>query len=192
MSEYKQKITEADYIDAAAYLGVDVPVIKAVAEVESRGDGFLPDGQPVILFERHVFHKLTQGKFSKSHPDISNPRAGGYGKPGQHQHDKLARAVELDREAALQSASWGVFQVMGFNWQTLGYARLQDFINAAYRSESDHLDMFVRFIKANGLTSALKRHDWATFARKYNGPGYAKNQYDTKMQKAWIRHGGKT
>ncbi|MGI6222988.1 MAG: N-acetylmuramidase domain-containing protein [Prevotella sp.] len=29
---------------------------------------------------------------------------------------------------------------------------------------------------------ALQSHDWASFARLYNGPGYKSNKYDTKVK----------
>lgn len=192
-------LSEDDYQRAATKLNVDVPAIKAVAEVESRGDGFLADGQPKILFERHIFHRLTKGKFSTlenrniSWKSPSKKRTGAineYGATSQ-QHARLAKAVSLDRDAALQSASWGRFQVMAFNWQDLEYLSLQDFINAMYRSEADHLDSFVRFVEANGLVDALRRHKWSTFADGYNGPEYFKHSYDAKMAIAYKKHGGK-
>ena len=43
--------------------------------------------------------------------------------------DKLAQAVVLNRDAALQSCSWGRFQVLGLNWKSLKYESLQEFIN---------------------------------------------------------------
>lgn len=77
---------------------------------------------------------------------------------------------------------------MGFNWQILGYPNLQAFINAAYRDEASHLDMFVRFIQANKLQGFLKDHDWKNFAKRYNGPNYAINSYDRKMGAAWEKY----
>lgn len=183
----KPVLTEKDYQDAARLLGCEVAAIKAVAEVESAGGGFLADGQPKILFERHYFHKLTGGKYSAKYPDISNPSPGGYGKESQ-QHDKLARAAALDRNAALQSASWGKFQIMGANFKLAGFATLQLFINAMYESEAAHLMAFCNFIKNTGLLPALKAKNWAAFARGYNGSGYAKNRYDEKMAAAYKRY----
>lgn len=180
-------ITEDAFINASKTLDCDVATIKAFAKVESRGSGFLPSGEPVILFERHIFRRLLREKgiVITNKPDLINATPGGY-KGGVHEHKRLVEAVSIDRECALQSCSWGVFQVMGFHWKTLGYQSLQAFINAAYRSENDHLDMFVRFIKANPmLHRALLRKDWATAARLYNGPAYAKNQYDIKLAKAY-------
>lgn len=195
----KLGLTEQDFQIAAEELNVDVPAIKAVAEVESRGEGFLPTGEPTILFERHVFHRLTNGKFSTpenrniSWPAPSKKNTGKINEYGatSEQHARLAKAVALNRDAALQSCSWGRFQVMGFNWRPLGYTSLQSCINAMYRSEADHLDAFLRFVKVNGLIDELRNHKWAAFARGYNGPEYWKNSYDSKMALAYKRHGGK-
>ncbi|NJM92326.1 MAG: N-acetylmuramidase family protein [Rhodospirillaceae bacterium] len=74
----------------------------------------MPNRRPKILFERHIFHQRTNGKFDATHPDISHPKWGEYGKASA-QYDRLGRAMALDRQAALESASWGLPQVMGFN-----------------------------------------------------------------------------
>ena len=179
-------ITEDDYIRAAKTLGCDVEAIKAFAKVESRGTGFLPDGKPVILFERHIFHRLLKQKgLSCNDTSICSTRTGGY-LGGSKEHERLERAVKIDRDSALQSASWGMFQVMAFNWKLCGYESLQSFINAAHRSEADHLNMFVGFIKANRtLLEAVRNKNWDIAARIYNGPGYKKNAYDVKLAKAY-------
>ena len=184
----KRPLQNADFQRAADALGVSVNVVKAVTEVESRGRGFYPDSdEPIILFERHIFSRLTGRKYDKSHPDISAIAPGGYG-PSSAQHGRLQRAARLDRHAALSSASWGLFQIMGFNHEAAGFIRLQTFINAMYRSEGAQLDAFVSFVKAHpGMVKALKALDWAEFARLYNGPAYAKNQYDRKLAKAYAR-----
>ena len=39
----------------------------------------------------------------------------------------------------------------------------------------------VRFIVHNKLDDELRTHNWAGFARGYNGAGYAKNGYHTKL-----------
>lgn len=181
----KISLTINDYQRAAKILKCEVAAIMAVAEVESVGAGFLFDDRPKILYERHVFHRLTKGRFSSSHPNISNSKPGGYGKAGVHQHDRLAIAAALDRNSALQACSWGKFQILGENWKDLKYNSLQEFINCMYRSEAEHLDSFVRFIQRNRLDGYLRTKNWAAFARRYNGPAYKKNKYDTKMANAY-------
>ena len=71
---------------------------------------------------------------------------------------------------------------MGYHWRNLGYPTLQIFVNAMYRSEADHLEAFVRFVKRDSaLVLALKAKDWDCAARIYNGPSYKKNRYAEKM-----------
>lgn len=178
-------LTENDFIEASKALNCEIACVKAVAEVESNGGGFLPSDEPKILFEGHVFYELTKGKFGVS--NVSYPKwiSTYY---NQDQHERLAKAAALDRNAALQSASWGKFQVMGKNWKSLGYLSLQQFINAMYESEGKQLEAFVRFVKVNKLDDELRRKDWAGFARGYNGPGYAKNKYDLKMATAYKKY----
>jgi hypothetical protein len=178
-------LVHMDYLRAAKTLRCDVAAVRAVCEVEAPMGGFLPNGQVTILFERHKFSQFTDGRFDDEYPDISNPTAGGYGPAGQHQHDRLARAVALDREAALKSASWGKFQIMGFNHAAAGFPVLQDFINAMHDSESAHLEAFVNFILSQKLDDEMRERRWADFARKYNGPAYRANHYDTKLATAF-------
>lgn len=180
-------LTDTEYKVAAESLGVEVASVKAVTKVESRGSGFLPIGAPVILFERHWMYKLLKAKlgYEPALSDVVDPKAGGY-KGGTAEHTRLEKAVAIDRECALQSCSWGLFQIMGFHWKALGYLNVQQFVNAQYKSEASQLDTFVRFIKINpSMHTALKVKDWAKFAKLYNGPDYAKNNYDTKLAEAY-------
>jgi hypothetical protein len=179
-------LTDADIESAAASIGCQVAAVRAVIDVESRG-GFLPDGRPKILFERHYFSRLSGRKYDGSHPDISNPKWGGY-KGGSAEYDRLARAIKLNRGAALQSASWGSFQIMGSNYKTAGHADVESFVAAMVAGSAGHLKAFVSFVKKNGLADELIRLDWAGFARGYNGPAYKANKYDEKMAAAYLIH----
>lgn len=179
----KPTLTAQDFQDAADQLGCEVADVKAVCEVEAPRGGFLPSGEPTILFERHQFSKRTGRKFDISHPHISNRQPGGY-KGGQAEHIRLAEAVALDRDAALESTSWGKFQIMGFNYAPAGFESLQEFINAMFQSEGRQLKAFVSFIQHEGMAGFLRERRWAAFARRYNGPNYAINNYDTKMAAA--------
>lgn len=192
--EVDHLLGQTDIERAADSLGVDVPAVLAVNEVESRGSGFLDSGLPVILFERHWMYRLMerQGADMRQHverdPAIVNPKPGGY-RGGSAEHGRLENARKLDESSAIQSASWGLFQIMGFHYATLGFSTPQEMELAAQRSEGDQLDMFVAFIKANpAMHQALKRHDWAGFAERYNGPAYHINSYDTRMANAYARH----
>jgi len=185
----KPTLTEQDFQRAAKKLRCEVPAIKAVAEVESRGKGFYASGFPVILFERHIFRKYTQGRYNSSHPHLSGP-AGNYGAAGQHQINKFNEAFGLNPTAAMKACSWGKFQIMGFNHEVCGYEDVGSFVDAMKESEGKQLDAFVEFVIGNGLGIYLRTKNWASFAKRYNGAGYRKNNYDTKMASAYKRHSG--
>lgn len=184
-----------DYSYVAALLESDEAAVKAVASVESNGEGLIKDNQgnlvPKVLFERHImfqrlrdFTAIKSADMAAKYPDIVNPKAGGY-KGGLGEHERLQRAVMIDRNTALESASWGCFQIMAHHWKALGYSSVQAFVNAMY-SEQGQLDAFVKFIKADKrLVKALQEKDWVTFSRIYNGPAYQKNNYHTKMKEAY-------
>lgn len=179
-------LSEADYKRAADTLGCEVAAIKAVDRVEAAGSGFLVNGQPKILFEAHIFGRLTGSEFHRSHPHLSSPTWDkSLYQGGAREHARLEEAVSLDRTAALMSASWGRFQILGSNWRECGFPNLQAFVNAMYESEAAHLDAFVAFVKKRGLADELQRKDWAGFARGYNGPGYKNNRYDQKLEQAY-------
>lgn len=180
-------LQEADFARAAAALNCPIAAVKAVCQVEAPGGGFDAAGLPRILFEGHKFSSFTDRRFDEKYPTISYPQwtRKFYAKDNAGEHLRLALAAGLDREAALKSASWGKFQIMGFNFAAAGFTTLQAFINAMYASEGAQLDAFIAFIKHEGLADELREQRWADFARRYNGPAYAANQYDTKLAKAF-------
>lgn len=184
------KLTPPGIARAAALIGCDLPAMQAVIAVEAVGEGFLPDGRPKILFERHKFHQLADpsqvGQWAKTVPDICNPKAGGY-KGGAGEYSRLYRAVQLDGHAAVMACSWGIGQVMGFNWKLAGERSLMGFLLAAHHDEDAQLMLMAAFIRSVGAADELCRHDWAGFARLYNGAGYARNAYDTKLAAAYQR-----
>ena len=184
-------LTEADYDRAAKSLGVDKAAVKAVADVESAGSGFYSNGHPKVRFEGHQFHKLTGGKYSAKYPKLSHKGyTGKYNYNGVKEvTERLDKAVALDESAAMKATSWGKFQIMGFNHERAGYDSVQKFAAAMGQSEGKQLDAFANFIKSDKtLHQALKDKKWAAFAKRYNGAGYKKNAYDTKLKHAYQKH----
>jgi len=193
-----EPLTAHDYAAAAAALSCSVAAVRAIAEVESgRFGGFLPDGRPVILYEPHVFHRLTGGRFAGRSVRIGEDvwqlsypkwKTQPYGSTSI-QHAKLDAAAKISRADALQSCSWGRFQIMGFNWQACGFPSLQAFINAMYAGEREQLMAFVAFCKSRGLGTYLARKDWNRVASIYNGPGQVK-VYAPRLKAAHDRYAG--
>jgi hypothetical protein len=195
MGSYQPKhLTAADLVCAAEQLGLTLATVRAVNEVESRGQGFLPDGRPVILFERHVFYKQLQEHgidpepIAAKWPHICAKERGGY-QGGPAEYIRLEAAKQIHLAAAYEAASWGAFQVMGYHWQALGYASAPDFVRCMQQDEAAHLDAFVRFIAHEApLQAALKARKWPAFAKGYNGPDYAANLYDAKLAQAYAKY----
>jgi hypothetical protein len=187
-------LIDADFARAAKELGVEAAAIRAVAEVEAAGAGFLPDGRPAVLYEAHIFHRLTGGKHANAKDrrgvKLSSPKwdRSLYGATGAAQHNRREDAAKLDATAAHKACSWGAFQILGENYKAAGCSTIDEFVDKMNKGAAAHLDAFVAFIKADPkLHNALLAKQWATFARIYNGPGYAANAYDQKMANAYAR-----
>jgi hypothetical protein len=191
----KKYLTEEDFQRASVKSGLEVNIVKAVTEVEAVQFGFFSTGAPVVLFERHHFYRLVRNlkgtpfanKLSIDNPDICSPEPGGY-VGGKRELLRLNKARAIDDEAALKSASYGLFQIMGFNHEQAGYDTVRKYYNAMCQSEDNQLDAFVNYLisdKDKTLITSLKKKDFASFAREYNGSAYKKNNYDVKILNAY-------
>jgi hypothetical protein len=194
------KLTEASFAAAAEALkpGVQLAMIRAFAEVESGGkSGFGPSGLPVIAYEGHIFRKYTDHKYDKSHPLLSHPYRKKAGPEWQVNNKNqetawktLKTATDLHHEAALMACSWGMFQVMGFNYATCGFASVGDFTEKMKAGEQGQLDAFVGFcLKTRGLRKALADKNFVACATIYNGTNYG--DYDKRIERAFKKYGGK-
>ena len=166
--------------EAQQLLSIGAAEIWTVLSVETSGFGYLNDRRPAILFERHHFHKQTNGMFDAANPAISSPKAGGY-LGGAQEYTRLAQAVALDRHSALNSASWGIGQVMGFNSSLAGFANVEAMVTAMIDNEDAQIKAMAKFVCSTGLDTALAARNWAKFAHGYNGADFAKNQYDVRL-----------
>ena len=178
----------ADFADTAADLGVGVPEVKAVQSVESSGSGYIDDGRPLIRFEAHVFSGRTKHFYDQVFPEISvrkrNDSLVQGGAAGRRrEYNRLQKAMALDRTAALESTSWGLFQIMGFNYAAVNLRSVEELVAAPNKSEGERLKLFSEFVKKTGLADALRHKSWTDFARRYNGPDYG--DYDKRMERAY-------
>lgn len=193
----KWSVSADKWRELASRLDVEMAALQAVAAVESSGAGFLapPDCRPKILFEGHIFHRLTAGRFSGAHPTLSYPKWDRrfYAGSLRGEWERLEKAAVLDTAAAMQSASWGAFQIMGFNYALCGFDSVGRFVQAHSRDADSQVEAFANLIARprSPLIAPLREKQWARFARLYNGPGYKQNKYDIKMAQAYARFAGK-
>lgn len=190
------RINEDDYLRAAQTLGVEVAVIKAVKEIESGGKGgFYAAGYPTILFEGHIFWRelmkigLSPESYVTGREDILYPKwTKEYYTGDSQEYSRLGRAMIVDSHSALRSVSWGAFQIMGFNFELCGCSTINEFVSKMHKSEGAQLDLFIAFIKHNNLDKSLRDHNWAEFAKYYNGASYALNSYDIRLKDAYNKY----
>ena len=190
----KYGITEVDFERAAMLIDCEPAALKAVQKVETGGKGgFLPSGRPTILFEGHIFWQQLRNRgidpqgVVKGHENILYSKwTKAYYKGGEAEYERLLSARQINEDAANASASWGMFQIMGFHYAACGQSSVAKFVAKMCQSECRQLLLSVRFIRGDkSMLAALQQKDWKTFARLYNGPGYAQNRYDEKLSKAY-------
>lgn len=188
----KSKIEESDYISAAKFLGCDVASIKALREVECGSNPFFSDGSPAILFEAHKFYaelgKVRAEKEMIKHPNIISRKWNKtLYKGGLKEYDRLREAWTVDRAKSLRSASFGGFQICGFNCSCCGYSNVYSFVAEMWKGEKEQLKAFVEFVFDCDISDYLKKHDWKMVARLYNGSGQV-DEYAKRLLTAYNKY----
>ena len=187
------RLTSSDFGDMAAKLRVEEAALRAVVEVEcSSKGGFLADGRPRILFEGHIFWRKLQERgidpspIAPSHPTILYPRwVTTHYRRGAGEWERFEEAAAISPDAAIESASWGLFQIMGFHWRTCGCSSPEEFRALMERGEREQMELAMTFMEHTGIAGVLRAKDWGTFARRYNGSGYRANRYDERLAAAY-------
>ncbi|WP_343502150.1 N-acetylmuramidase family protein [Alloyangia pacifica] len=184
-----KQLEDIDLPKIGAQVGVGEDELHAVMDVEAKGSGFDSLGRVAMLFEPHVFYRELG-------PGAARDKAVGQGLAYQKwgtrsypsdSYPRLLAAIQIDEETALRSASWGLGQMMGFNAQMVGFTTARAMVEAFADDEEAQLQAMVDYIVAAGLDDELRRHDWAGFARGYNGPSYATHGYHTKLRNAFLK-----
>jgi hypothetical protein len=176
-----EAIRDSDMAKLADEIGCHPADLEAIAEVESNGFGWFPDGRMKILFEKHQFYKripdATQRanavKSGLARKNFISPSKGGYKDQGSatDRYKLLERAIKINEEGAYQSISMGSYQIMGFNAGTCGFVSAKQMFVQFCDSEVNQLRAFARFLKSNNLCPALRARNFAQIETVYNGGG---------------------
>lgn len=176
--------------------------VLAVTDIESNGKVHGPEGLPMILFEPHIFYRRTSGAARAEAVAAGlasakwNKRLYARTQAGRWKQIEAAIAIlarhGLPADAAWESASYGVGQVMGYHWKALGFKSVKAFVDRMKSGAEGQIHIMLRFIVVNHLDDELREGRWTAFARGYNGEAYRANRYDTRLARAALMYGGQS
>jgi uncharacterized protein (TIGR02594 family) len=204
---------EIERIKGATRREIEWAAVQAVLRVESSGRGFA-GGRPLVRLEGHKLWSFAKqleidpAAWVEEGAGLLHPqRTNTHNRKGFAEWQRLEKARQLcekmftvkqvpsnnkfgvvaGSDLADISASWGMFQIMGFNWQLCRQANLAAFRTMMEASEAAQLSIFFEFlIGRTGALEALATKNWATFAELYNGTKFRENRYDTKLAQAYF------
>ena len=179
-------LAPAHFEHAARRLDCEPAAVRAVWEVEAAGRHFLADGSVIRRFEPHHFPRAHWAALGFA------PRPGEAAWRAALRLSDAAMfgvAASIDLEASCRATSWGAPQIMGFNHRDAGFDSAVEMVAHMAQGAPQQLGAFVQLIEAWGLAPALRAHDWAAFARRYNGSGQI-DEYARRIEAAWRRHAG--
>ena len=185
---------------AQEIIGCAPAALDAVIRVETCGFGYDPDGYLVCLPELHKVGRylpkskrvvarargLVRSRWSpKQYRGLSSYRRNAE-LAGRRRRELWGRIAKIDERAAYLATSWGLPQIMGFNYRLAGFSSVTDMVRAFADSEDAQIEAMGRFIVNSGLADELCAQDWRGFARGYNGPGQV-DRYARLLAEAYER-----
>ncbi|MER8667618.1 N-acetylmuramidase domain-containing protein [Mesorhizobium sp. M1156] len=183
-----KRITDRDIPRIGALIGVGEDEVHAFMDVEAAGSGFDRYGRPKMLFEPHVFYRNLSGAKRTAAVKAGLAYAKWGAKPyPKDSYPRLVAAMAIDEAAALKSASWGLTQILGENFKAAGFPSVQAMVQAFIDDEAAHLEATVKLLVAWKVDDDLRAHRWPVVAETWNGPGYKKNRYDSKLATAYAK-----
>ena len=189
-----RRLTSAELLAAANKLGVDVATLRAILQVETAGAGFDAKKRLKLLFEPHIFDRqLGPGpkRDEAVKRGLAYPKAGTRSYPPlSKRYDQIAAAIAIDETAALNSASWGLPQIMGFNHRAAGFQSAKAMVASMLDGEGQQIEALANLLSDWKLSDALRNRDWRRFAAKYNGPNALNHGYDKKLRAAFEKYSG--
>lgn len=182
-----ETLTDEDFVLVADELGVEVAAIKAVVRIEAGAklQGFWAPGVPVANYTQSLFNRFNAKVKGPKMKDAKVPQGlTGY---ALREWTSLTKARKINASAADMGTYWGMFQIGGYNYKLCGCENVEEMVAKVSESEFSQLEMFAVFIRNAGMLDALRKKDWAAFARKYNGASYAKRGYHTRMAREYAK-----
>ncbi len=216
----KEFADEKVWEEAIKKLGVSsVDLLKAIAYQESFLEPFIGGEHTPMLYERHRFYEIYKSMYGEENaneislefPDLVNKKSGGYGNSlfitnkgydkigaNNHQFERLKKAIKINKAIAIQSTSFGIFQLLGEYYSYSSATSEEEFFNNMENSEIFQINATIDFLSKDegkkGFAKALNSKNWELVASIYNGknwknqnPDYAKNIENYYKKKPWVK-----
>lgn len=188
-----ERLDRQEFIDIGASYGVPASHLAAVTRTEARGKSYNADARLKILYEPHVFHRVTKGKYAGrtvkiqwgdkildfkfsyrnwkrlTYKQANDPNYFHVYKLNQQERWALLVKLYEIEPKALEACSWGAWQILGENWRSLGYASAWDMVETLYKGEAENFGAFIRFCRKNNVLTALRKGQWLKFGKGYRG-----------------------
>lgn len=183
--------------ELAAKVGLTETILKAIREVESKGN------LTAIRFEPHIFLRYRKDLSNViPYKPLSDKVATDY-TPSHTNKNAFDRAFKLDGPAAIKSTSFGLYQIVSkfadlsksssdiIKNALKNQESAQNFVNFFYQKPlyvSDQL--LIAWFSANPTAAKFaKQKKWREFALRYNGiqccGPKSRNKYDEKLKAAY-------
>lgn len=175
---FQEKVVRQELIDtikqAVKLTQTQIPLARLLAfiEVESGGRGFDPKtGKLIAQFESHIFSKATGIPRSKDNNwawdenvvDVQSKEWEAFNEA----------FLKVDKVKAMESTSWGLPQIMGFNYKQAGYESVGEMLDDYKKGELQQVVSLIKFIQNSPkLYKAVMAGDYETIASTYNGSGH--------------------
>lgn len=185
----EQKILN-EILPAIKNMGYDTGVLLAFIDVETGGRGFdSKTGKLIIQFEPVWFRRKApyapSGKWSVNKVDVQ-----------KREWEAFNDAFRKNANAAMESTSIGLGQIMGYHYRRLGYTTVGAMWDDAKKGIAKQVGQLEKFINTDHeLTMALNSQDWQHVATLYNGPNYkavarkyGRVPYDEAMRTAFRKY----
>lgn len=168
---------------------IEPATLLAFIEVETGGRGFADDERLIIQFEPAWFKRnapfAPSGKWSQNGVEKQSAEWLAFND-----------AFKINAEAAMESTSIGLGQIMGFHWKRLGFTSVGEMWDDAKKGLPTQVEQILKFICTdNRLFAAIINLDWHTVASIYNGSKYrelaaklGREPYDVSMSKAYNKY----
>jgi hypothetical protein len=139
--------------------------------VESGGRGFDASGKKLILqFESLVFSRATGIARSKDNnwawdENVVDVQSAEW--------KAFNEAFKIDKTKAMESTSWGLPQIMGFNYKQAGYDSVDAMLDDYKKGELQQVVSLIKFIQNSPkLYKAVLEKDYEEIANRYNGSNH--------------------